>query len=88
MLENILSLKVQGGYFVNETDDFPLFQNTINILYGRMVVENLLFLELFGNSRRMEMKTVRIENIQLVSMRILISRQSMCLMKILLRKKF
>lgn len=35
MLENILSLKVQGGYFVNETDDFPLFQNTINILYGR-----------------------------------------------------
>lgn len=37
MLENILSLKVQGGYFVNETDDFPLFQNTINILYGRNV---------------------------------------------------
>lgn len=35
MLESILSLKVQGGYFVNETDDFPLFQNTINILYGR-----------------------------------------------------
>lgn len=35
MLENILSLKVQGGYFVNETDDFPLFQNSINILYGR-----------------------------------------------------
>ncbi len=35
MLENILSLKVQGGYFVNETDDFPLFQNTLNILYGR-----------------------------------------------------
>lgn len=35
MLENILSLKVQGGYFVNETDAFPLFQNTINILYGR-----------------------------------------------------
>ena len=35
MLENIFSLKVQGGYFVNETDDFPLFQNTINILYGR-----------------------------------------------------
>ena len=35
MIENILSLKVQGGYFVNETDDFPLFQNTINILYGR-----------------------------------------------------
>lgn len=35
MLENILSLRVQGGYFVNETDDFPLFQNTINILYGR-----------------------------------------------------
>lgn len=35
MLENILSLKVQGGYFVNETDDFLLFQNTINILYGR-----------------------------------------------------
>lgn len=34
-MENILSLKVQGGYFVNETDDFPLFQNTINILYGR-----------------------------------------------------
>lgn len=35
MLENITSLKVYGGYFVNETDDFPLFQNTINILYGR-----------------------------------------------------
>ena len=35
MLENITSLKVQGGYFVDETDDFPLFQNTINILYGR-----------------------------------------------------
>lgn len=35
MLENILSLRVQGGYFVNETDDFPLFHNTINILYGR-----------------------------------------------------
>lgn len=35
MLENIISLKVQGGYFVDETDDFPLFQNTINILYGR-----------------------------------------------------
>lgn len=35
MLENISSLKVQGGYFVNKTDDFPLFQNTINILYGR-----------------------------------------------------
>ena len=35
MLESILSLKVQGGYFVNETDDFPLFQNNINILYGR-----------------------------------------------------
>lgn len=35
MLENILSLKVQGGYFVNETDDFPLFQNSINIMYGR-----------------------------------------------------
>lgn len=35
MLESILSLKVQGGYFVNEIDDFPLFQNTINILYGR-----------------------------------------------------
>lgn len=35
MLENILSLKVQGGYFINETDDFPLFQNTLNILYGR-----------------------------------------------------
>ena len=35
MLENILSLKVRGGYFVDETDDFPLFQNTINILYGR-----------------------------------------------------
>ena len=31
MLENITSLKVQGGYFVDETDDFPLFQNTINI---------------------------------------------------------
>ena len=31
MLENILSLKVQGGYFVNETDDFPLFQNTLNL---------------------------------------------------------
>lgn len=35
MLENITSLKIQGGYFVDETDDFPLFQNTINILYGR-----------------------------------------------------
>lgn len=35
MLENITSLKVQGGYFVDGTDDFPLFQNTINILYGR-----------------------------------------------------
>lgn len=52
-----------------------------------MVVENLQYLEQFGNSRRMEMKIVRIENIPLVSMRILINQLSMCLMKILLRKK-
>lgn len=35
MLENIRSLKVQGGYFVDETDDLSLFPQTINILYGR-----------------------------------------------------
>lgn len=35
MLEKISSVRIKGGYFVNETGEFPLFKNTINILYGR-----------------------------------------------------
>ena len=35
MLENISNVKIKGGYFVNETEEMPLFKNSINILYGR-----------------------------------------------------
>lgn len=35
MLEKMSSVRIKGGYFVNETGEFPLFKNAINILYGR-----------------------------------------------------
>lgn len=40
MLEQIKNISIKGGPFTEKTS-FDLFPQRLNLLYGRMVVENL-----------------------------------------------